>query len=140
MEKFHVDTNKLTIIELRNLRHLEYNRWEPLRCPILNEVVYFNKDGFYHLTHNGQNKIRKESDQRMRLNLLPNARTVISKSKDMSSNMRMIPSDQNRYKKNIYYYELTYRFSPKKAVSVVLRRIGEGGRLHYYSIRYNNKK
>lgn len=122
-------TNKLTTAQLRDLRKLEYSRFEPVRCPFLgNETVYFNKDGFYHLTHDGRNKIRNSADSRMRLNLLPYVRTIIKKASCFGAPVRVIPADDsyNRFGKVIMYYELTYRMSSDKVISVVLRRIGKG--------------
>ncbi|MBR1801883.1 hypothetical protein IJ768_01490 [Candidatus Saccharibacteria bacterium] len=47
MEKFRVDTSKLSIRELIELKRLEYKRLEPVKCPLLNdELVHFNKMGF----------------------------------------------------------------------------------------------
>ena len=136
---FKVDTNKLTIKELIEFRRLQYEKWEPILCPQLkNELVYFNKEGFYHLTHNGRGKIRNQADQRMRLNLLPNIPTVIKKSRSFGSSIRIIPASNNKFHKEITYYELYYRFTSIKAVSVIIRKIGNGN-LHFYSVRFNKK-
>lgn len=135
-----IDTNKMNIRDLKALRRLSYNRWKPLKCPLMGgEEVHFNKDGFYHLTHNGHDRYRTEADQRMRLNLMPCVRQVIKKAKDFSAEERVLLAGDNKFGKPVHFYEITYRFSDKKAVSVVLRRIGDGGQLHYYSVRFYNK-
>ncbi|MDO4967204.1 MAG: hypothetical protein Q4E70_00330 [Candidatus Saccharibacteria bacterium] len=140
MNNIKVNTNKLSIEDLKALKRLEYNRWKPIKCPLMGgELVYFNKDGFFHLTHNGQGKLRTKPDQRMRLNLLSYARKVIYRSRNFSANEKVVPPQESKIGKHIHFYELTYRFSPQKAVTVVLRRLGDGGRLHYYSIRYYKK-
>ena len=136
----YIKTDKIPIKTLKEAKRLEYNRWEPLRCPLMgNEEVVFNKDGFYHLTHDGRGKIRKESDQRMRLNLLGDVRKVIYRAREFATEERVISANQNKLGKDIYFYELVYKFSQRKAVSVVLRRVGNGGKLHYYSVRYNKR-
>lgn len=138
--RLFIDNKNMPIRDLRETRRIEYNRWKPLRCPVMDdELVYFNKDGFFHLTHDGRRKIRGESDQRMRLNLLVYVRKVIYRSRIISADERVILADENKYGKNVHYYEIMYRFNSRKAVAVVLRRIGDGGRLHYYSVRYYNK-
>ena len=139
MNRFFVDTNKMSVCDLKELRKLEYSRWKPLKCPLLDEDVSFNKYGFYHLTHDGRDRIRKESAQRMRLNLLPDVRKAIYRAREFGAEKRVIPADQNKFGKEIAYYELVYRFNNKKAVAVGLRRIGQVGKLHFYSVRYYNR-
>lgn len=142
MNRLKFDTSKLTIPQLIQLRKLEYKRFEPVKCPFLgNELVYFNKDGFYHLTHDGRDRIRNAANSRMRLNLLPYVRIIIKKARFYGSPVRVIPADDrnNKFGKQITYYELAYRLVGNKVISVVLRRIGRG-QLHYYSVRYYNKK
>lgn len=134
--KLQFDTNKLSIRDLVALRKLEYRRLRAVRCPLLkDEEVHFNKDGFFHLTHDGRNRIRNPADQRMRLNLLPQVRKVIKEATAFGSPIRTIPAQDNKFGKDIMYYEIIYRTSPKRCIAVVLRRIGNG-QLHYYSIRY----
>ena len=136
----YFDTSKLSIRQLTELRRLEYNRWKPMRAPLLgNELVYFNRAGFFHITHNGQRKFRKEADRRMRLNLLPQARKVIQRANFYGSPNRVVAAEENRTGKEVTYYELTYRYDKTKAVSVIVRKIGTGGQLHFYSIRYYKK-
>lgn len=136
----YIDTSRLTIKALIELRKIDYQKWQPISCPLLNgELVYFNKDGFYHLTHNGRGKIRNQSDQRMRLNLLPNAQIVIKRARSFSTTPRTIPAAENKYGKNILFYELVYKFNAQKTVTVVIRKIGNG-HLHFYSIRFCKKK
>lgn len=134
--KLQFDTNKLSITDLVALRKLEYRRLQPTKCPLLNnELVFFNKNGFFHLTHDGRRRIRNPADQRMRLNLLPQVCKVIKDATAFGSPIRVIPAQDNKFGKAITYYEIIYRTSPKRCIAVVIRRIGNG-QLHYYSIRY----
>lgn len=136
-----INTSNMNIRDLKAYRKLTYDRWGPLKCPLMGgETVYFNKAGFYHLTHDGHNRYRTEADQRMRLNLLPYVRKVIKRAKHLSAEERVLPPKENRFGKPVHFYEITHRFSEKKAISVVLRRIGDGGSLHYYSVRFYNKR
>ncbi|MBR3323575.1 hypothetical protein IKG16_01680 [Candidatus Saccharibacteria bacterium] len=139
-EKLYIDTSKLAIKALIELRKIDYQKWQPISCPLLDgDLVYFNKDGFYHLTHNGRGKIRNQSDQRMRLNLLPNAPVVIKRARGFGAMPRTIPAAENKYGKDILFYELVYQFNTKKAVTVVIRKIGNG-QLHFYSVRFCKRK
>ncbi|MBQ3309381.1 hypothetical protein IJG78_01750 [Candidatus Saccharibacteria bacterium] len=96
-EKLYIDTSKLAIKALIELRKIDYQKWQPISCPLLDgDLVYFNKDGFYHLTHNGRGKIRNQSDQRMRLNLLPNAPVVIKRARGFGAMPRTIPAAENK--------------------------------------------
>lgn len=135
-----INTNKMSIRGLKAFRRLDYNRWGPLKCPAMSgKEVHFNKDGFYHLTHDGHNRYRTEADQRMRLNLLPYVRKVIRRAKPHTVKEKILPPENNRFGKPVHFYEITYRFNDKKAISVILRRIGDGGQLHYYSVRFYKK-
>lgn len=138
--KLQFDSSKLSIKALVELRKIEYSRFQPTECPLLgDELVYFNNEGFFHLTHTGRRKFRDESDQRMRLNLLPNVPQVIRKAPCFGSPIRIVDASDNKLGKKITYYELTCRITPTKKISVVLRRIGDRGKLQYYSVRYNKR-
>lgn len=132
---------EIPLNELIKKRRKAYETTKNIYCPYLKEVVYFNNKGFFHATHNGKGKIRNESDSRMRLNLLTSVNTVISRSTHFGSPPRVKPKGhpENKTGKEVIEYELAYRFSKNKEVSVILRRIGNG-RLHYCSVRYTNKK
>ena len=135
-----VDTSRMTLKELVELRRSEYSKFRPAKCPLLDEKVSFNNKGFFHLTHNGRSKLRGDADQRMRLNLVPDIHEVITKAHVFGAPDRFISANdgENKLGKDIHYYELFHRFSTRKAVSVVIRRIGNGP-LHYYSVRYATK-
>jgi hypothetical protein len=135
-----VDTKKMTIEELIFFRRASYNKIKSIKCPFMNEVVFFNNKGFFHTTHDGRGKIRSELDQRMRLNLLTDIKDVVRNAKQFGEPPRIISKNDktNREKKDIVFYELFHRFHSRKAVSVILRRIGNG-QLHYYSVRYSKK-
>jgi len=130
--------------ELRSLiieRRAQYEATKNIYCPLLKEVAYFNNKGFYHATHDGRGRIRNPLDARMRLNLLLTVKDVISRSRHFGSPPRVRPKGdpENKTGKEVVEYELSHKFNSKKTVSVILRRVGNG-RLHYYSVRYTNKK
>jgi len=133
----------LSIEEVKKIRRERYNRTRSMPCPLLKEEVFFNKDGFYHATHDGRGKLRNKSDATMRLHLLPWIYRVIKKSRTHASPPRIIPiSDpENKTGKEIVFYELSYKFklAKNKTVSVILRKIGNG-QLHYFSVRYTKTK
>ena len=135
-----INTDNMNIRDLKAFRKLDYDRWKPLKCPLMDgEIVCFNKAGFYHLTHDGHNRYRTEADQRMRLNLLPYVRKVIKGAQRFTAKEKILPPEDNKFGKPVHFYEITRRFNEKKAISVVLRRIGDGGQLHYYSVRFYKK-
>lgn len=135
------DTSGLTTRQLEALRRREYNGFSPIGCPLMDgELVYFQAAGFYHLTHNGRRALRNDADQRRRLNLLPCVREVISRADYFGADERVLVKIlPNGRSKNIYFYEVTYRFNDEKTVSVVLRRKGDHGKLEYYSVKYKSK-
>ena len=139
MIKMRINTQNMSIRHLVELRKIEYKRLKPIKCPLLdNEEVHFNKEGFRHLTHDGRGKMRGQADQRMRLNLLPSVIQTIKSPDFIGSPNRIIEADSNKLGKPIAYYEITREFNPKKTVSVILRRKGNG-LLQYYSVRYYKK-
>ncbi len=133
------DTPPLRV--LIKLRREKYNTAPNIYCPLLKEIVYFNNQGFHHATHDGRGHLRKETDARMRLNLLPDINDVIKHSNKLAKPPGvMTKSDpRNNSGKELVFYELWHKFSRNKEVIVVIRKIGNG-RLHYYSVRYASKK
>ena len=137
MRRKYIDTKRMPLRELIELRREEYGRTKNVYSKFMGEIVYFNNKGFFHATHDGRGKIRSELDQRMRLNLLPDIGDVIKNASSYGAPPRMIPKNDKRNTegKDIIFYELFYRFNSRKAVSVIIRKIGNG-QLHYYSVRY----
>ena len=94
-------------------------------CPILNEYVFFNSKGFYHLRYDSFGKARNVKEQMYKIGLLPLVIPVIKNANRI-----------NEYKKEQYskplgkYYEIwELKETVGKGntrVSVVLRRIGTG--------------
>ena len=138
-DKLRFDTDMMSIKELIDLKRIKYSRIGTVYSSFMEEDVFFNNKGFFHTTHDGRGRIRSESDQRMRLNLLSYIESVVRNSKSFSAPPRVIPKNDpnNREKKEIVFYELSHRFK-HKTILVVLRRIGNG-QLHYYSVRYQGR-
>ena len=136
-----MSNSEISIDKLIKVRHKEYNLIKDTYCPLLNETVYFNNKGFYHATHDGRGKIRGELDARMRLNLLPYIATVIKRSNQFGSPNRIIPKDDSNSKTEyeLIFYELCYSLNPRKTISVILRKQGNG-QLHYFSVKYTRKQ
>ncbi|MCL2001827.1 hypothetical protein FWG76_00270 [Candidatus Saccharibacteria bacterium] len=130
----------MTLRDLVALRKLEYSKLKSVQCPLLKEDVLFNNQGFRHLTHDGRGHLRSATVQKMRLNLLTDVCEVIKKADALGAPDRIVPArhPENRLAKEVCYHELYYRFHSRKAVAVILRRIG-GGQLHFYSVRYVKK-
>jgi|ERR1039458_91811 hypothetical protein len=125
-------------------RRQRYNATKNTYCPLLKEVVYFNNKGFFHITHDGRDRLRPEADARMRLNLIPHIDKVISHSTKLNRNPVLVPKTETKFNKELSYYELYHYLGRSKSkrkvgIIVVLRRIGNG-RLHFYSVRYASNK
>lgn len=131
----------MPLSELIAKQRKKYELTKNIYCPFMKEVVYFNNKGFFHATHNGRGRIRNEADARMRLYLISDVNNVIKYARKYGNPPRLVPKNdpENKQGKEITYYELTHRFSAKKEVSVILRRIGRG-RLHYYSVMFTRKQ
>jgi hypothetical protein len=125
-------------------RRQRYNSIKNIYCPLLKDIVYFNNKGFFHVTHDGRDRIRPEDDARMRLNLIPHIDKVISHSTKLNRAPVLVPKTETQLKKELSYYELYHylgrgKDKRKVGIIVVLRRIGNG-RLHFYSVRYASSK
>lgn len=138
--------NKNNLQKLIKKRRQLYNDTKNMYCPFLKEVVYFNNKGFFHLTHDGRDRLRPEADATMRLNLLPRVYTVIKNAAKFNRQPMLVPknSNDNKKEKEVAYYELYHALGHNKnkrkaGVIVVLRKIGNG-RLHFYSVRNASNK
>jgi hypothetical protein len=111
--------------ELLKERKAWYKTVGKVYCPILNEYIFFNSKGFYHLRYDTFGKARTRSEQAYKMGLLPLVIPVIKNATKIHD-----------YKKQQYSKPLGKYFeiwelkevvgSQKTLVSVVLRRIGTG--------------
>ena len=66
-----------------------YKTLQPVWCPALNEIVYFNADGLKHLLYKeGGRRPRKKNEQRYRLSLIPYIHEVILSAQDTISEIK----------------------------------------------------
>ena len=135
---------KPSLSDLIAERRQRYNATKNIYCSLLKEIIYFNNKGFFHITHDGRDKLRTEADATMRLNLIPHIRAVIKNSTKLNRPPVLVPKTQTKEGKELAYYELYHylgrgKNKRKTGIIVVLRRVGNG-RLHFYSVRYASNK
>lgn len=105
-----------------------YKKIGKVFCPVLNEWVFFNAQGFRHLRYNGFGKERDKKQQIFRINLLQYSISVIKLAQNVS--------EHRIYRKmgtNVQYWRLEYLASKKDSIVVILRRVGSG-KIIFYSI------
>lgn len=115
-----------------------YKKIKSVVCPILQETVYFNSDGFEHLLYKGNRKPRKLSERYMKLKCLEYVPNVIKKS-DVISETRQLKKRVKGKLKEVTYYELTYGITERNQIRVVIEKVGDG-KLHFLSVMPHNKK
>ncbi len=96
-----------------------------IRCPIINEDVFFTSKGFHHLRYDSGGKERSKSEQKYKMGLLPLVIPVIKNA------VNVYEYKKEQYSKPLgKYYEIwelrEVVGKNKTLVSVVLRRIGDG--------------
>lgn len=104
--------------------------------------MLFSADGFYHATHNGRGMSRNEVDQRLRLNLLPFVPELVANATKYEKETTRAQSINGKTKV-VYYYRLCSEIrvnGTRYEIAVILRRIGNGGKLRYYSVFCVSKK
>lgn len=102
-------------------------------CPVLNEDVVFNSQGFRHLRYNGLGKERNKEQQKSRMNLLHLVSSIIKTCGKISEYRQHLKDG-----KNVEYWRLEQPISKNYLVDIVLRRIGSGN-VTFYSI-WNKRK
>lgn len=109
-------------------RKRDYKKLGYIECPVFNnEKVYFNRYGLKHLMYKG--RVPRQRDEVVkRFYLLPyvvaglkSARNVISEEKRMKGNS------------HAYFWTLQHMVN-NKTIRIILRRLGDNGSLHFFSI------
>ena len=110
-----------------------------IRCPYLNEEVYFGRDGFEHLLFKSWNKTRSRSEQYTRLRLIKVVPEILKKSHTLQEyderNLMVRQKINSRWikrMKRVKYY-VFIAIIKKSRVKIVVKEI-EGGQPFFYSI------
>ncbi len=122
MEK---DEFKLFLEEKRSW----YKKVGKVFCPVLNEWVVFNSQGFRHLRYDGNGKPRTNKQQIYRMNVLVSVTEVIQDSYNvLDKQVRYLGTKEVK----VEYWELG-KIIQNDHVTVILRRSGNGS-VAFYSI------
>lgn len=117
-----------------------YNRIGAIRSPALNESVHFTAEGFNHIIFKGSRSEREKSSQILRFKLLPLATKLVGLSTTHQEFEETIKEfDVKSYKKRIRqskrvrYWGIIAIIEGRK-IKVIVRKIGDNGTLHFWSI------
>lgn len=126
--------------KIREDTRLFYSTIRPTYSPAFDEMVYFTAEGFNHLIYKGSHTERDRSSQIMRFKLLARATKLIGYSttyQEYEETLKefQIKSHKRRVTKikPVRYWGVIAIFEGRK-IKVILRKIGDDGRLHFWSI------
>ena len=126
--------------KLREDARTFYHNIKPIHSPALNEIVYFTAEGFNHLVYKGASRERERSTQIMRFKLLARAAKLVERSTTYQEYEETIKQfEVKSHKKKIWkpkpvkYWGIIAIIDGRK-IKVILRKIGDNGRLHFWSI------
>lgn len=115
----------MKIRELISNRRKYYKRLTPTYSQTLEKTVYFTSVGFNHLLYKNRTRPRKIPEQYMKLQCLKYAKTVIKKSRNISS-VRKIKRKVKGKLKTTTYYELVHEVLKNAKIRVIVERVGNG--------------
>ena len=124
---------------MQNAQNL-YNVTRPFFCPALNEEVYFTAEGFNHIIFKGSRSERERPSQIMRFKLLNRALKLIGLSttyQEYEETIKEFEVKSYKHKikktKSVKYWGIIAITDGRKT-KVILRKIGDNGQLHFWSI------
>ena len=108
--------------------------------PAFNQDVYFNAEGFNHIIFKGARSERERPSQVLRFKLLPLAAKLVKTSttyQEFEETLKEfeVKSFKKRVKKSkpVQYWGIVAIIDGRK-IKVILRKIGENGIMHFWSI------
>lgn len=117
-----------------------YHSTRPTLCPALNEVLHFTAEGFNHIIFKGSRRERERPSQMMRFKLFPRAVRLIATSTTYQEYEETIKEFEVKHRKHkvrktktVKYWGLIAIIDGRK-IKVILRKIGDNGQLHFWSI------
>ena len=126
--------------KLRDYAHKFYLSIRPILSPAFDEHVHFTAEGFNHIIFKGSRSERERSSQILRFKLLPKAVKLVELSTTYQEYEETLKEfDVKSYKKRIRktkpvkYWGIIAIIEGRK-IKVVLRKIGDNGQLHFWSI------
>ena len=126
--------------KLRDDAQQFYTSTRPVQSPVLGEFVHFTAEGFNHILFKGSRSERERPSQILRFKLLPKAIKLIGLSTTFQEYEETIKEfDIKSYKKKVRkskpvkYWGIIAIIDGRK-IKVILRKIGDNGQLHFWSI------
>lgn len=111
-----------------------------IHCPALGEAVHFTSEGFNHIVFKGARSERERSSQILRFKLLPLAfklvrTTTTHQEYEETLKEFLVKSHKKRTRKikPVRYWGLIAIVDGRK-IKVILRKIGDNGTIHFWSI------
>ena len=115
----------------REIREV-YDKIGSVWCPAIQEEVYFNAKGFYHLRHETTREERSISEQKHKLSLVPHI-------KDIVQGMQVLV--ESRTINNVVYTSLTGKpQNHHRKVKVILRKSRSTERTIFWSVMGGGNK
>lgn len=126
--------------KLRADTHAFFLTLKPIHSPALNELVHFSAESFNHILYKGSRRERDRSSQIMRFKLLPRAIKLIGYSTTYQEYEETIKEfevktrkTKTRKSKKVQYWGII-AITENRKIKVILRKIGDNGILHFWSI------
>jgi len=117
-----------------------YHSTRPIFSPVFNAYVYFTSEGFNHIVFKNARSERERSSQALRFKLLPRAITLVGRSTTYQEYEETIKEfwvkshkKKDRKTKPVKYWGIIAIMDGRK-IKVILRKIGDNGQLHFWSI------
>lgn len=117
-----------------------YTNTHPIKSPALGEYVYFTAEGFNHIVFKGSRSERERPSQILRFKLLPRAVKLVELSTTYQEYEETLKEfEVKSYKKKVRkskpvkYWGIIAIVDGRK-IKVILRKIGDNGQLHFWSI------
>lgn len=117
-----------------------YSSISGIISPAFSEYIQFNAEGFNHIVFKGPHSEREKSSQILRFKLLPLAVKLIKLSTTYQEFEETLKEfEVKSYKKRIrktkpvQYWGIIAIIDGRK-IKVIIRKIGENGKMHFWSI------
>jgi hypothetical protein len=134
-----MEIDEKKIKELKQRIKQEYDKIGKIKCPYLNDYVYFNNEGFKHLLFKTWNRARSRLEQYTRLRLFPLVPDIIAKAYTLQEyderkifvRQKINSRWENRLKLVRYYVFVA--ITKKVRLKIIIKEI-EGGEKFFYSL------
>ena len=117
-----------------------YSSLGKIFCPVFNDYINFNSEGFNHILFKNNRSERDKDSQILRFKLLANAIKLISITTTFQEFEETLKEFQvKKFKKKalqikpVRYWGLIAIIDNRK-IKVILRKIGDNGQLHFWSV------